>query len=187
MSPLSSSWAHQKPTAFLAETKGLPEAHRTSKVLGPRGHCTPLPSPLGSPVQTRRPAIESSRTTLASRTHFKVLGLEAYKSSKMPCPWPTITLFFDLLKMGQRHDLFFLHLKFDGKFAIFCARICFFREHLRVVSLVFDLERVCSRRVGPWSWPQIFLCPWPLALCPRLSTTLPIFSEWHFLVFRSLS
>ena len=38
--------------------------------------------------------VESSRTSMASRTHFEVLGLEAqalglevYKSSKIICPW----------------------------------------------------------------------------------------------------
>ena len=44
--------------------------------------------------------VESSTTSLASKTHFEVLslegqvlGLEAYKSSKIPCP--RTALFFD--------------------------------------------------------------------------------------------
>ena len=31
---------------------------------------------------------------------------------------------------------------------------------------VLGLKNVCPRKGCPW--PQIFLCPWPRALCPRL-------------------
>ena len=35
---------------------------------------------------------------------------------------------------------------------------------------VIGIERVCPRKVGPWTWPRIFLnpCPWPRTLFPRL-------------------
>ena len=87
----------------------------------------------------------------------------------MPCPWPRTALFFDLLKIGQGHNLFFLSLKFHKKFAIFCAKtfffwrtpeilqkMCnyfarrpfFFVKHLRVLSLVLGLGLEHS-------------CPWP--------------------------
>ena len=60
--------------------------------------------------------MESSTTS--SRTHFEVLGLglegkviglglQAYKSSKMPCLRSRTALFFDLQKVGQSHYLFF--------------------------------------------------------------------------------
>ena len=45
--PLSSSWAHAGP----AEANGLPESHGPSNVHGPRGHCIPLPPPLGGPAR----------------------------------------------------------------------------------------------------------------------------------------
>ena len=55
--------------------------------------------------------VESSRTSLASRTQFKVLGLEGQvlglevcKSSICPVLGSRIALFFDLLKMGQGYE-----------------------------------------------------------------------------------
>ena len=56
--------------------------------------------------------VKSSRTSLASRTHFEVLGIglkgQVLDDSKV----------FDLLKMRQGHnDFLFLHLKFRGEFA----------------------------------------------------------------------
>ena len=35
---------------------------------------------------------------------------------------------------------------------------------------VLGLQRVCPRKCCPcpWRWPQIFLCPWPRALCSRI-------------------
>ena len=65
-------------------------------------------------------AVESSRKSLASRTHFEVpgvglkgqaLGLEAYKFFKMPCSQPRTALFFESLKMGHGHDFFLRHLE----------------------------------------------------------------------------
>ena len=44
--PLSTSWV----LCWAAEANGLSEAHGPPKVHGPRGHCTPLPSPLGGPA-----------------------------------------------------------------------------------------------------------------------------------------
>ena len=107
--------------------------------------------------------VKSSRTSLASRTHFEVLGLEAYKYSKMPCPRPRTELFIDLLKMGQDHALFFFIWNFTENLR-FSARRPIFLEHFRVVSLalvstipVLALERVCLRKVGPWLWPRTFV------------------------------
>ena len=137
---------------------------------------------------------------MASRTHFEVLGFEAYKFSKMPCARPRITLFFDLLKMGCGYDLFFffarniaenlrffarrLFLKNASKFAenlrFFAQRLFFSLEStfawcswsLASSILVLGLEKVCPRKVGPW--PQIFFVS--LALSFECSTPLLIVS-----------
>ena len=95
------------------------------------------------------------------RTHFEFLGLglegqvlgldlEAYMSSKMPCPWPRTALIFESLKMGHGHDLFFTlpwktpetsvkickHLFFGGRLEHFFEDLfLFFGEHLRLMSL----------------------------------------------------
>ena len=45
-------------------------------------------------------------TSLALKTYFEVLGLEAYKSSKIFCPRLEDSTFFDSLKMSHGHDLF---------------------------------------------------------------------------------
>ena len=69
--------------------------------------------------------LESSRKSLASRTHFEVpgvgfkgqaLGLEAYKFLKMPSPQPRTALFFESLKMGHGHDFFYVILENARKF-----------------------------------------------------------------------
>ena len=60
------------------------------------------------------------------------------KFSKMPCPRLEDSTIFDLLKMGQGHDLFFrlgTRQKPCGKI----LKTFFFGEHLRVVSLVLGL------------------------------------------------
>ena len=44
---------------------------------------------------------------MSLRTHFEVLGLEVYKSSKMSCPRLEDSTFFDLLKIGNGHELLF--------------------------------------------------------------------------------
>ena len=71
--------------------------------------------------------MESSRASLALRTHFKVFGLEAYKSSKMSYPRREDSTFFVSLKMNHGHDLFFTLL---GKSAKTSRKIwkefCFF-------------------------------------------------------------
>ena len=103
-----------------------------------KGLKPPKPSHLEN--LTSKSEVESSRTSLALRTQFEVLGLglEASKSSKMPCPRPRTALFFDWLKMGQGHDLFVLRLKFLGKIAIFCVKIFFFRRTPEISLKICD-------------------------------------------------
>ena len=93
------------------------------------------------------PPNQKSWLRLCSRTHFEVLGLDlkAYRSSKMPCPQERTALFFDLLKMGQGHDLFFLRLKLRRKFEIFLRKDLFFWRTLARCVL------------GLWPWPRAFL------------------------------
>ena len=114
------------------------------------------------------------RMFLASRTHFEVLGLEAYKSSIMSCPLLENGTFFDSLKIVHGHDLLFtlpwksaetsreiwkdlfFFLKVAGK--IFLGG-----EHLRLMSLAlrgFVLEKSVLR-----FGLRFFLCPWPRRLC----------------------
>ena len=105
--------------------------------------------------------VESSRKSLASRTHFEVPGiglkgqapsLEACKFLKMPCPQPRTALFFESLKMGHGHDFFYVILEnarklvkiffflttseILRKFFYFLRDYFFFGEHLRVVLRV---------------------------------------------------
>ena len=69
----------------------------------------------------------------SSRTHFEVLGLslEAYKSSKMSCPWLEDSTFFDMLKMGHAHYLLFiLPQKTAETTRKICRDLFFFGESL---------------------------------------------------------
>ena len=59
--------------------------------------------------------MESSRASLALRTHFEVFGLEAHKSSKMSYPRLEDSTFFVSLKMSHGHDLFFTLLGKSAK------------------------------------------------------------------------
>ena len=130
-------------------------------------------------MTSSKSGMESSRTSLVSRTHFEVLGLgmEASSPRKLPCPrledstifeqlkfrWKTPEtlrkickyLFFGLLK--QRSKTFFAGKKILKTF--------FFGEHLRLCpwSLAW-----ASRGSVLGLGLEIFLCPWPRALCPRL-------------------
>ena len=124
--------------------------------------------------------VEFMRMSLASRTslrtHFKVLGLEAYKSSKMSCPQLKNSTFFDLLKLSHGYNLLFtlpwkmketsqkigedLFFFLRSPKNFFWGPSFFLGEHLCVVSLalsipVLGLERVCLQEVDPWPWPRI--------------------------------
>ena len=59
--------------------------------------------------------MESSRASLALRTHFEIFGLEAHKSSKMSYPRLEDSTFFVSLKMNHGHDLFFTLLGKSAK------------------------------------------------------------------------
>ena len=88
--------------------------------------------------------VESSRTSLASRTHFEVLGLglEASSPRKLRCPRLEDCTIFWIVKILQiAWKKIFENLFFKSPEKTF-EDLCFFKEHLR-------------------------LCPWFLALASR--------------------
>ena len=113
--------------------------------------------------------VESSRTSLAS----KVKSL----TSKPPSPrkYPVLGrgqhYFLICWKSAKVMNIFSL-TKISRKNCDFLREDVFFLgKHLRVVSLalsipVLGLEKVCPRKVGNWSWAQIFFCV--LGLEPRV-------------------
>ena len=129
-----------------------------------------------------RPEVESSRTFLVSRTHFEVLGfegqvlgfgLEASSPRTLSCPrLENSTCFWNVEFCRSLEKIFEDVFYWRTPEKNFWRP--FFWKHLRscpwslvlVSSIpVLGLERVCPRKDCPWPW--IFLCPWPLALCPR--------------------
>ena len=115
--------------------------------------------------------------SLASRTHFKVLslGLEASSPRKLACPRLEDSSIFWIVKiLWSAWKMFWKTFFFGDCLKNFCEDLFFFfGEHLRLCprSLassvsVLGIEGVCPRK--GCSWPRIFLCPWPRALCPRL-------------------
>ena len=65
--------------------------------------------------------VESSRTSLASRTHFEVLGLEA----SSPWPWPrSLTSSKIVLSPAREQHYFFEPLKFCWKTPETSPKIC---------------------------------------------------------------
>ena len=112
---------------------------------------------------------------VSSRTHFEVLGLglEAYKSSKMPCPRSRTALFFDLLKTGQGHDLFFFFVLVNARdLAVNLWKPFFFWKTIEISWKICDLF---ERRPFFFFFFFFFflqntcaLCPWSLALASNI-------------------
>ena len=117
--------------------------------------------------------MESSRASLALRTHFEVFGLEAHKSSKMSNPRLEDSTFFVSLKMSHGHDLFFtweigknLAENLERKFIFWRSPKKLFWGLFwggrTLAPCVLGLEKsVLSLGLG------FFLCPWPRRLRPR--------------------
>ena len=148
--------------------------------------------------------MESLRTSLASRTHFEVLGLglegqvlglgfEASSPRKLACPRLEDSSIFWIFKILWSAWKIFWKTFFCGdRLKNFCEDLFFsffFGEHLRLCpwSLassipVLGLESVCPRKGCPWPWPRIFLCPWPWprGLCPRLHLCKLTFQKLAF-------
>ena len=101
--------------------------------------------------------MESSRASLALKTHFEVFGLEAHKSSKMSYPRLEDSTFFVSLKMSHGHDLFFTLRREIGKnLAENLERIFFLwrSPEKNFGKLFFGGESACA------------LCSWPREVCP---------------------
>ena len=140
------------------------------------------------------PEVESSRTSLAWRTHFEVfgLGLEASSPQKLACPrhenstifwivkilWSAWKIFWKTFFCGDRlkifcEDLFFVFLVIAWKIFV---KTFFFGEHFRLcpwsLSIpVLGLESVCPRKGCPWPWSRIFFVS--LALASSLVSSTP--------------
>ena len=101
--------------------------------------------------------MESSRASLALKTHFEVFGLEAHKSSKMSYPRLEDSTFLVSLKMSHGHDLFFtLRGEIGKNFAENLERIFFLwrSPEKNLEKLFFGGENACA------------LCSWPREVCP---------------------
>ena len=136
------------------------------------------------------PEVESSRTSLASRTSsrtdFEVLGLglEASSPRKLACPRLEDSTIFWMVKILWSAWKFFWKTFLCGdRLKNFCEEdlfFFFFGEHLRLCpwSLalassipVLGLESVCPRKGCPWPWPRIFFVS--LALASSLVSSTP--------------
>ena len=107
--------------------------------------------------------MESSRTSLASRTHFEVLGLglEASSPRNLGCPRLEDSTIFWIVKIlwsawKNIWKTFFCEIarKIFVKtfFFFFWDRLKSFCE-----GLFFFLENTCACVLGPWPWPRAFL------------------------------
>ena len=130
-----------------------------------------------------QPEMESSGTSLASRTHFEVLGLEASSPRKLPCPRFEDSTIFEPLKF---------HWKTPETLRKICKDRFFWFPQLEIVKKYFwrpflpekifwnpffFFVNTCICVLGPWprdglflALPRTFLCPWPWlrALCSWL-------------------
>ena len=124
--------------------------------------------------------MESSKTSLASRTHFEVLGLghEASSPRKLPCPRLEDSTIFEPLKFRWKtpetlrkicKDLFLVSSSRDCLKKIFSRPFFFFWKTLASVSLA-----LASRGSVLGLGLELFLCPWPWprALTPPLVSTV---------------
>ena len=108
--------------------------------------------------------MESSRTSLASRTHFEVLGLGLEDS----------TIFWIVKILWSAWKIFWKTFFCEDRLKNFCEDLFFFWIALALVSLVLEhscpwpRECLSSERLSLAS--DVFLCPWPWprALCSRL-------------------
>ena len=129
----------------------------------------------------------------SSRTHFEVLGLEdqvlglgleAYKSSKMPCPRAGDSTVFWIVKNGPLLWSFFFYFILDNarnlaenlrrQFFFFentCA-LCPWSLILALSTPALGIGRVYPRKVGPWPWLRIFFFE-SLALAWNVGSSTP--------------
>ena len=89
--------------------------------------------------------MESLRTSLASRTHFEVLGLGLEASSPRKLPCPRLEEFLECLKFCRWAEKIFSRPFFFGDHLKKFFEDVFFWRTLAFVSLVLGLEHSC-----PW-------------------------------------
>ena len=141
-------------------------------------------------INTYAAEVESSRTSLASRTSsrtdFEVLGLglegqvlglglEASSPRKLACSrLEDSTIFWIVKILWSAWKIFWKTFFCGDRLKNFCEDL-FFGEHLRLCpsSLalassipVLGLESVCPRKGCSWPWPRIFFCVLGLGLEP---------------------
>ena len=119
--------------------------------------------------------VESSRTPLASRTDFEVLGLETSSPRKLACPRVEDSTIFWLVKsLSSAWKIFWKTFFCGDRLKNFCEDLFFFGEHLRLcpwprafLSLASRVSVLGKAVLGLGL--GFFLCPWPWprALCPR--------------------
>ena len=138
--------------------------------------------------------MESSRTSLASRTHFEVLGLEgqvlgleASSPRKLGCPRledSSISWIVKILWSAWKN--FWKTFSCGDRLKSFSEDLFFFGRALTLVSLalnipILGLESVCPRKGCPW--PRIFFVSLALASSLVSSTPPLLFKLWNCLAF----
>ena len=135
--------------------------------------------------------VESSRTSLASRTHFEVfgLGLEASSPQKLPWSWFEDSTIFCILKILQIAWKKIWRPLYCGDRLTNFFEDLFFGEPLRLCPLslassipVFGLKKGCF-----WPWPWIFFVSLALVLASSLVSSTPPLAYMILFQYRKLS
>ena len=152
---------------------------------------------VSQPLLSYNTEVESSRTLLASRTHFQVLGLEASSPRKLPCPrledstifWTVEILlesarnlaknlrrpFFVFLKWKSPEKnflkIFYVWKKFLKTFFLRLLEKIFWKSSFfwRTLAPVSLVLGIGLERVCPWPW-NFFVC---LALASSFVSSTP--------------
>ena len=116
--------------------------------------------------------VESSRTSLASRTHFEVLGLglEASSPRKLPCPrLENSSIFWTVVVLLENAGNHAANLRTPFLFSSLVDRLKKIFEDL--LSFFFFLKNTCACVLGPWPWPREGLS---LALASKFFVSLAL-------------
>ena len=100
--------------------------------------------------------MESSRTSLASRTHFEIieLGLEASSPQKLPFPRSRTALFFEPVKKLLENVR---NLTENLRKPFLCSLIGDRLNNFLKTYFFLLLENTCACVLSPRHWPQAFL------------------------------
>ena len=121
-------------------------------------------------TQTWKAEVESSRTSLASRTssrtHFEVfgLGLEASSPRKLACPrLEDSTIFWNVKILWSGWKIFWKTFFSGDRLKNFCEDLFFFffwrspEKFLWRPFFFFFWRALALCVLGPWPWPRAFL------------------------------